>query len=343
MRRAAVSARLRLVLETLIVPACFLAAGVLGYRLGTPVRVAGGLAALGSAHLVAFLGARQALAAEGVVADWIHLATQLLFVGGFIAFVWLAAVYPDQRAGASLIAAAAVLGVLGPLLAAVSGPTPAVLDEGRELGPVVHLLPASAADVAIAPVMVLPLLAIVTFVVRYRRAATNDRAAMRWPIVALVVTAALVIAGTALGSEQQGVVTALFLLAAPVFPLAIAFGPVIGHIDALSKELAGLRASNGRLVRPDVPPGALRRLTPRELTVLEAMAGGMSNPQIAKSLHLSLSSVEKHATSIFRKLEVGDESTTHRRVSAVVAYRDAVDTARGDGPGPTDEAGLSGL
>lgn len=327
-------------LETLVVPACFLAAGLLGHRLGTPVRVSGGLAALGSAHLVALLGARQALAADGAAADWIHLATQLLFVGGFIAFVWLAAVYPDQRPDASLIAAAVVLGVVGPLLAAVSGPTPSVLDEGRELGPVGHLLPARAADVAVAPVMVLPLLAVVTFVVRYRRVDADDRAAMRWPIVALVVTAALIVAGTALGSERQGIVTALFLLAAPVFPLSIAFGPVIRHVDALSKELAGLRAGKGGLVRPDVARGALRRLTPRELTVLEAMASGMSNPQIARSLHLSLSSVEKHVTSVFRKLEVGDEPATHRRVSAVVAYRDAVDSSHPDEAGPTDEAGL---
>lgn len=336
------SARLRLVLETLIVPACFLVAGLLGYRLGTPVRVAGGLAALGCAHLIAFLGARQALAADGAEADWIHLATQLLFVGGFVAFVWLAAVYPDQRPPASLITAAAVLGAVGPVLAALSGPTPSVLDEGQEFGPVVYLLPASIADLAVAPVMLLPLLAVVTFVLRYRRVDPDGRAAMRWPILALLITAALVVAGTTLGAGEQGVVTALFLLAAPLFPLAIAFGPVIRHVDALSNELTGMRASNARPPRPDAPPGVLERLTPRELTVLEAMSRGLSNPRIAKSLHLSLSSVEKHATSIFRKFEVGEEPTTHRRVSAVVVYRDAMDSARGTDASTTGHAGPSG-
>lgn len=328
-------------LEPLVVPLCFLAAGLIGYRLGTPVRVASGLAALGSLHVVALFGARQALAADGATAAWIHLTTQLLFVGGFVAFVWLAAVYPDQRPRANLIAGAVVIGLAGPLLAALTGPTPSVLDEGRELGPVVHLLPARLADVTVAPVMVLPLLAVITFVVRYRRADRDQRAAMRWPIAALLVTAALVVAGTALGPEQQGVVTALFLLAAPVFPLALAFGPVVRHLDALSHELAGLRSSRRPFFSPDAPPGALGGLTARERTVLEAMAAGMSNPQIAKSLHLSLSSVEKHVTSIFRKLHVSDEPTTHRRVSAVVAYRDAMEPAREAVPGATDGASFS--
>jgi len=60
------------------------------------------------------------------------------------------------------------------------------------------------------------------------------------------------------------------------------------------------------------------------VTVLESMAAGMANPAIAKSMHLSLSSIEKHVTSIFRKLEVPQGPEVHRRVTAVVAYRDAV-------------------
>ncbi len=313
-------------LETFVVPACFLAAGLIGYRLGTPSRVAGGLVALGCAHLLAVLGAGQALAAQGAVADWIHLGSQLLFVGGFVALVWLAASYPDKKPDVKLIAAAAVLGAAGPLLAAVSGPTPAVLDDARSLGPVVQLLPAGIANLAVAPLMLLPVLAVGTFVVRYRRAEAHDRAAMRWPIGGLAVIAALVVAGNLLGADQQSVVTALFLLGAPVFPLAVAFGPVIRHIDLLSNELAELRP--GRYVRADPPPDVLTRFTPRELTVLQAMSEGMSNPEIARTLHLSLSSVEKHATSIFRKLDVTDAAETHRRVSAVVAYRDALDVGR---------------
>jgi DNA-binding CsgD family transcriptional regulator len=324
------------VLETLVVPACFLAAGLIGYRLGTPKRVAGGLAALGCSHLAAFLAAHEALAADGPAADWMHVGSQLLFVGGFVAFVWLAAVYPDHKPVTGLLVAAAALGAAGPCLAALTGPTPAVLDSERELGPVAHLLPASLSNLAVAPVMLLPLVAVATFVVRYRRAGGDDRAAMRWPIVGLGIIAVLVLAGRLLGSGQQGLVTATFLLAAPVFPLATAFGPVVRHIDALSSELHEIRSRPGLRVRPAPPPGVLARLTPRELTVLAAMAQGKSNPEVAKSLHLSLSSVEKHVTSIFRKLDIADVPTAHRRVSAVVAYRDALDAAEGVTASPRD-------
>jgi DNA-binding NarL/FixJ family response regulator len=176
--------------------------------------------------------------------------------------------------------------------------------------------------------------AVIVFVVRYRRVGDDDRAAMRWPIAGLTVVAALVAAGTLSNVEQQGVVTALFLLGAPVFPLTLAFGPVLRHIDSLTSELAEIRQRPGRRVRSESPPELLARFTPRELKVLEGMAEGMSNPEIARTLHLSLSSVEKHATSIFRKLEVSDAPSAHRRVSAVVAYRDALEAAREDAPGP---------
>lgn len=312
-------------LEALVLPACFLGAGLIGYRLGTPPRVAGGLAAVGTAHLLAFLGADQALSASGAAADWIHLVSQWLFLVGFAAFVWLAATYPTQRPPTHLVAAAAALTLLGPLVAAISGPTPSILDDQRELGPILHALPSSMATIAAAPLVLLPVLAVITFIVRYQRATVDDRAAMRWPIAGLAVIAVLVVAGTTLGSDRQGMVTALFLLGAPVFPLSLAFGPVLRRLDGLSAELADLRERVR--TRPPVRPGVLARLTPRELTVLEAMAEGMANPVIAKSLHLSLSSVEKHATSIFRKLEIPQGPDVHRRVAAVVAYRDAIETA----------------
>ena len=171
--------------------------------------------------------------------------------------------------------------------------------------------------------MMLPVLAVITFVVRYRRATADDRVAMRWPIAGLGAIAGLVIAGTTLGSERQGMVTALFLVGAPIFPLALAFGPVLRRLDGLSAELADIRERVR--TRPAIPPGLLARLSPREMTVLESMAEGMANPVIAKSMHLSLSSVEKHATSIFRKLEIPEGPEVHRRVAAVVAYRDAIE------------------
>jgi DNA-binding NarL/FixJ family response regulator len=50
------------------------------------------------------------------------------------------------------------------------------------------------------------------------------------------------------------------------------------------------------------------------------MAEGRSNSGIAENLHISLAAVEKHVTSIFRKLGIASASSEHRRVHAVLAY-----------------------
>jgi DNA-binding NarL/FixJ family response regulator len=78
----------------------------------------------------------------------------------------------------------------------------------------------------------------------------------------------------------------------------------------------------GALVAGNAQPGrsALGHLTDRERDVLEQMAQGRTNAAIAGALHLSESSIEKYATSIFAKLHLTDEPQTHRRVAAVLAY-----------------------
>ena len=64
----------------------------------------------------------------------------------------------------------------------------------------------------------------------------------------------------------------------------------------------------------------LADLTDRELEVLRAMAQGLSNAAVARSLFLSESSIEKHINAIFTKLGLTEEPRLHRRVAAVVAY-----------------------
>ncbi len=115
------------------------------------------------------------------------------------------------------------------------------------------------------------------------------------------------------------------------------------HRFALRRTRRGARANGASHTTSRSSCVSTNVLTSRELTVLEAMAEGMSNPVIAKTLHLSLSSVEKHATSIFRKLELADAPETHRRVSAVVAYRDALDAARDDTGDPGQSNGTPTL
>ncbi len=68
-------------------------------------------------------------------------------------------------------------------------------------------------------------------------------------------------------------------------------------------------------------PDRLVLLTDREREVLSLMAEGLTNQATAARLHLSLSSVEKHVSAIFQKLDLA-EPTLDRRVSAVLAWWD---------------------
>lgn len=63
----------------------------------------------------------------------------------------------------------------------------------------------------------------------------------------------------------------------------------------------------------------LERLTPRELEVLELMADGSSNSQIAEALVVSSAAVAKHVANVFAKLDLGPDEE-NRRVRAVLTY-----------------------
>jgi DNA-binding NarL/FixJ family response regulator len=65
--------------------------------------------------------------------------------------------------------------------------------------------------------------------------------------------------------------------------------------------------------------GPLRRLTEKEREVLVEMARGLTNPQIAERLYMSVSTVKTHVSSIFRKLEL-----PNRTEAAVLAVREGL-------------------
>lgn len=65
--------------------------------------------------------------------------------------------------------------------------------------------------------------------------------------------------------------------------------------------------------------GALDALTRRETDVLELMARGLSNAQIAHELVLSDGAVAKHVANVFTKLQLPPEEA-NRRVRAVLTY-----------------------
>lgn len=71
-------------------------------------------------------------------------------------------------------------------------------------------------------------------------------------------------------------------------------------------------------VTPDADP--LAALTRSERDVLRLIAEGLSNEGIAGRLSIGLSAVEKHASSIFRKLPLDGDEPTNRRVRATLFY-----------------------
>jgi DNA-binding NarL/FixJ family response regulator len=84
--------------------------------------------------------------------------------------------------------------------------------------------------------------------------------------------------------------------------------------SVLDPEVVGRMLGRHRLQEP------IRHLTPRERDVLAAMAEGKSNHGIAEALVITDAAVEKHVTSIFRKLHLDRSATEHKRVHAVLTY-----------------------
>jgi DNA-binding NarL/FixJ family response regulator len=72
--------------------------------------------------------------------------------------------------------------------------------------------------------------------------------------------------------------------------------------------------------RAEKSDSRLSQLTPRERDVLALVAEGRSNPAIGSTLFLSKGAVEKHINSIFRKLNMPDESMVNRRVFAALVF-----------------------
>lgn len=96
-------------------------------------------------------------------------------------------------------------------------------------------------------------------------------------------------------------------------------------VDALGRTTRGESVLDRRVVDLLVAQPrthGLEALTAREREVLALMAEGLTNPVIAERMFLSLSSVEKHVSSIFARLGLV-EPAVDRRVSAVLAWLDS--------------------
>ena len=104
----------------------------------------------------------------------------------------------------------------------------------------------------------------------------------------------------------------------------------VGDLETLLSAIHGAHAGDtfldpsivNALVRRRLP-SALDVLSIRELGVLAEMASGHANSEIARHMLLSKKSVERHVTSIFRKLRLPDAKRYDRRVTAVLTYLQA--------------------
>jgi DNA-binding NarL/FixJ family response regulator len=83
--------------------------------------------------------------------------------------------------------------------------------------------------------------------------------------------------------------------------------------SAVAGRVAALVA--GATAAPGPPP--FPELTERERGVLDLLAGGRSNDEIARTLHVSSKTVRNAVSSVYAKLGVPD------RASAIVRARDA--------------------
>jgi len=104
----------------------------------------------------------------------------------------------------------------------------------------------------------------------------------------------------------------------------------VGDLETLLSALHGAHAGD-TILDPSIvnalvrrrQPSALDVLSMRELDVLGEMANGHANNEIARRLATSTKTVERHVTSIFRKLHVPDSKRFDRRVTAVLTYLQA--------------------
>ena len=71
-----------------------------------------------------------------------------------------------------------------------------------------------------------------------------------------------------------------------------------------------------RFARPEAGPDPLRVLTAREREIVEQVAAGLTNDEIAAALQLSVWTVKTHVGAILRKL--GARDRTH---IVIAAYR----------------------
>ena len=117
-------------------------------------------------------------------------------------------------------------------------------------------------------------------------------------------------------------------------PALIEAGIDAGAVGYLVKSIAGAEllaqvraaATGARAFGPEAVDALVARfehpterqpaLTPRECEVLELLAGGLTNGEIAVGLHISAETVKSHVSRIYEKLDVRDRASAVRTAIA---------------------------
>ena len=95
-------------------------------------------------------------------------------------------------------------------------------------------------------------------------------------------------------------------------------------LDALRRVVAGECVVDPgvvtQLLRRQRRTDPLKHLSAREREVLEQVAAGLTNAEVARQLFITERTVEVHIKQIFHKLGLTEDPTTNRRVMAVLTY-----------------------
>ncbi|MEV4423888.1 response regulator [Streptomyces sp. R-07] len=107
---------------------------------------------------------------------------------------------------------------------------------------------------------------------------------------------------------------------------------------AITRRLVERFAASGAGpgTRPAAPHRELATLTPRELEVLEALARGHTNAELAVRFRLSEATVKTHVARILSKLRLRD-----RAQAVIAAYETGLVTPGSDGSGTTGPGGAA--
>jgi len=147
------------------------------------------------------------------------------------------------------------------------------------------------------------------------RAALQIRA--QWPQVGILVLSQYVeerYATELVATSTEGIGYLLKDRVADVAEFVAAVRRVGDGGTALDPEVVAQLLARSRQTDP------LAALSPRERDVLGHMAEGLSNSAIAETLVVNESTVEKHVTNIFTKLDLPPADHSHRRVLAVLRW-----------------------